>query len=159
MSDSKKQRVLMELQPKLLRVLQDSEFERLGNAYNIRANVRVIAATNRDLRQDVQAGRFRADLFYRLNVYPITVPPLRLRLEDVPLLVEHFVDIFSKKMGKEITSVAPSTLEALRTYVWPGNVRELANVIERAVITTTGTVLQITNLTETLLASAAAQAE
>jgi PAS domain S-box-containing protein len=144
----------IELQPKLLRVLQDGEFERLGSAHNIRADVRVIAATNRDLWKDVQARRFRADLFYRLNVYPINVPPLRQRREDIPLLVEHFVGVFSKKMGKTITSVAPSALEALRSYLWPGNVRELANVIERAVITTTGTVLQISNFTETLSAAA-----
>ena len=144
----------MEVQPKLLRVLQDGEFERLGSAQSIRADVRVIAATNRDLSQDVQARRFRADLFYRLNVYPISVPPLRQRREDIPLLVEHFVRVLSKKMGKEITAVAPSTLEALRSYHWSGNVRELANVIERAVITTTGTVLQISNITETLPATA-----
>ena len=140
----------LELQPKLLRVLQEGEFERLGSAHNIKADVRVVAATNRDLWRDVQAKRFRADLFYRLNVYPINVPPLRERREDIPLLVEHFVGVFSKKMGKAITSVAPSALEALRGYRWPGNVRELANVIERAVITTTGTVLQISNITETL---------
>ncbi len=144
----------MEVQPKLLRVLQDGEFERLGSTQSIRADVRVIAATNRDLSQDVQARRFRADLFYRLNVYPITVPPLRQRREDIPLLVEHFVRVLSKKMGKEITSVAPSALEVLCNYHWPGNVRELANVIERAVITTTGTVLQIANTTETLSAAA-----
>ena len=144
----------LELQPKLLRVLQDGEFERLGSAHTIRADVRVIAATNRDLWQEVQAGRFRADLFYRLNVYPINVPPLRLRREDIPLLVEHFVSVFSKKMGKEITSVVPATLEVLRSYLWPGNVRELANEIERAVITTPGTVLQISNITETLPADA-----
>ena len=144
----------MEVQPKLLRVLQDGEFERLGSAQSIRADVRVIAATNRDLSREVQARRFRADLFYRLNVYPITVPPLRQRQEDIPLLVEHFVRVLSQKMGKEITSVAPSALEALRSYHWPGNVRELANVIERAVITTTGTVLQISNITETLPATA-----
>jgi PAS domain S-box-containing protein len=144
----------MELQPKLLRVLQDGEFERLGSTQSIRADVRVIAATNRNLSQEVHARRFRADLFYRLNVYPITVPPLRQRREDIPLLVEHFVRVLSKKMGKEITSVAPSALEALRSYHWPGNVRELANVIERAVITTTGTVLQIPKITETLPATA-----
>ena len=144
----------MEVQPKLLRVLQDGEFERLGSAQSIRADVRVIAATNRDLSQDVKAQRFRADLFYRLNVYPITVPPLRQRREDIQLLVEHFVRVLSKKMGKEITSVAPSALEALRSYHWPGNVRELANVIERAVITTVGTVLQISNASETLPATA-----
>jgi formate hydrogenlyase transcriptional activator len=144
----------MEVQPKLLRVLQDGEFERVGSAQSIRADVRVIAATNRDLSQDVQARGFRADLFYRLNVYPITVPPLRQRPGDIALLVEHFVRVLSKKMGKEITSVAPSALEALRSYHWPGNVRELANVIERAVITTTGTVLRISNASETLPATA-----
>jgi len=144
----------IELQPKLLRVLQDGEFERLGSAQSIKADVRVIAATNRDLSQDVKARRFRADLFYRLNVYPITVPPLRERREDIPPLVEHFVRVLSKKIGKEITSVAPSALEALREYLWPGNVRELANVIERAIITTTGTVLQISNTMETLPAAA-----
>ena len=143
----------MDVQPKLLRVLQDGEFERVGSAQSIRADVRVIAATNRDLSQEVQARRFRADLFYRLNVYPIAVPPLRQRREDIPLLVEHLVRVLSKKMGKEITSVAPSALEALRSYHWPGNVRELANVIERAVITTTGTVLQISNASETLPAT------
>jgi formate hydrogenlyase transcriptional activator len=144
----------MELQPKLLRVLQDGEFERLGSADNIRADVRVIAATNRDLSQDVQARRFRADLFYRLNVYPIGVPPLRQRREDIPLLVEHFVRVLSKKIGKEITSVAPSALETLREYLWPGNVRELANVIERAIITSTGTLLQIPNTMEMFPAAA-----
>jgi formate hydrogenlyase transcriptional activator len=144
----------IEVQPKLLRVLQDGEFERVGSAQSIRADVRVIAATNRDLSLDVQARRFRADLFYRLNVYPITVPPLRQRPQDIPLLVEHFVRVLSKKMGKEITSVAPSTLEVLRNYLWPGNVRELANVIERAVITTTGNVLQISNSMEPLTVEA-----
>ena len=138
----------LELQAKLLRVLQDGEFERLGNAKTLRVDVRVIAATNRDLWKDVQAGRFRADLFYRLNVYPITVPPLRERRGDISPLVEHFAGVFSKKMGKEITSVAPATLDTLRSYLWPGNVRELANVIERAVITAPGPVLEISNLTE-----------
>ena len=140
----------LELQPKLLRVLQEGEFERLGSAHTVRADVRVIAATNRDLWKDVQAGRFRADLFYRLNVYPINVPPLRERREDITSLIEHFVGVFSKKMGKEITLLAPSTLESLRSYLWPGNVRELANVIERAVITSTGTILQISDIREML---------
>ncbi len=144
----------LELQPKLLRVLQEGEFERLGSTQTVRLDVRIIAATNRDLWKEVLAGRFRADLFYRLNVYPINVPPLRERREDIPPLVKHFVTLFSKKMGKEITSVATATLEVLRSYLWPGNVRELANVIERAVITSPGTVLQISNITEASPASA-----
>jgi PAS domain S-box-containing protein len=144
----------LELQVKLLRVIQEGEFERLGGNRTLRADVRIIAATNRDLWKEVRAGRFRADLFYRLNVYPINVPPLRERRDDIPPLVEHFVGVFSKKMGKEITSVAPATLEALRSYLWPGNVRELANVIERAVITGGGPVLQISNIAEPLPAGA-----
>jgi len=140
--------VPFEIQPKLLRVLQDGEFERLGSTRTITVDARIIAATNRDLWKEVQAGRFRADLFYRLNVYPINVPPLRQRREDIQPLVEHFVGVFSKKVGKEITSVEPATLEALRSYIWPGNVRELANVIERAVITSPGAVLHISKLTE-----------
>lgn len=105
--------------------------------------MRIIAATNRKLEEEVQKGLFREDLFYRLNVFPITVPPLRQRSEDVPLLVEHYVRRFSKKLGKEITSIPPATLNALREYSWPGNVRELANVVERAVINTQGEVLRI----------------
>src|SRR5215204_3298758 len=140
----------LELQPKLLRVLQDGEFERLGSAHAIRVDVRIIAATNRDLWKEVQAGAFREDLFYRLNVFPITMPPLRQRAGDIPLLIEHFVGSFSRKMGKKITSVTPATLYALSNYPWPGNVRELANVIERAVINNGGPVLQISNLAETL---------
>ena len=138
----------LELQVKLLRVIQEGEFERLGGTRTLRADVRIIAATNRNLWKEVQAGAFREDLYYRLNVFPITMPPLRQRAGDIPLLVEHFVAGFSKKMGKKITSVTPATLQALRSYPWPGNVRELANVIERAVINNVGPVLQISNLAE-----------
>jgi len=130
-----------ELQVKLLRVIQEGEFERLGGTKTIKADVRLIAATNRNLWDEVQKGFFREDLWYRLNVFPITMPPLRQRREDVPMLVEHFVDRFSKKLGKKITAVAPATLNALTNYSWPGNVRELANVIERAVINNSGAVL------------------
>ncbi|HEY0376838.1 MAG TPA: ABC transporter substrate binding protein [Pyrinomonadaceae bacterium] len=143
-----------ELQVKLLRVIQEGEFERLGSARTIRVDARIIAATNRNLWDEVQRGRFREDLFYRLNVFPITMPPLRQRAEDVTLLVEHFIRVFSKKMGKEITSVAPATMNALRSYAWPGNVRELANAIERAVINNIGPVLQISNISETFRAEA-----
>ncbi len=132
-----------ELQVKLLRVIQEGEFERLGSTRTIKVDVRLIAATNRNLWEEVQQGRFREDLFYRLNVFPVTVPPLRRRVEDIPVLVEHYVNSFSKKMGKRITSIAPATLSALRNYSWPGNVRELANVIERAVINSNGPVLHI----------------
>jgi PAS domain S-box-containing protein len=142
----------LELQVKLLRVIQEGEFERLGGTRTIKVNVRLIAATNRHLWEEVQKGRFREDLWYRLNVFPITMPPLNQRGEDIPLLVEHFVSRFSKKMGKKITSVAPATLNALRNYSWPGNVRELANVIERAVINNGDTVLRIPNISEALRA-------
>ena len=145
-----------ELQVKLLRVIQEGEFERLGSARTIKVDVRIIAATNRNLWDEVQKGLFREDLFYRLNVFPITVPPLRQRVEDISLLVEHFVTKFSKQMGKKITSVVPVTLNALRNYPWPGNVRELANVIERAVINNSGPVLHISNISETLQAEAPA---
>ncbi|MET0621973.1 MAG: sigma 54-interacting transcriptional regulator [Pyrinomonadaceae bacterium] len=140
----------LELQSKLLRVIQEGEFERLGATRTLKADVRIIAATNRNLWKEVQAGAFREDLFYRLNVFPITMPPLRQHAEDIPLLVEHFVAGFSRKMGKKLTSVTPATLNALRNYPWPGNVRELANVIERAVINNSGPVLQISNLAESL---------
>ena len=124
----------IDLQAKLLRVLQDGEFERLGSSHTIRTDVRVIAATNRDLEEEVKKDRFRQDLWYRLNVFPITVPPLRQRAEDIPLLLNEFVKKFSKKMGKKISVIPKSTMNALQNYSWPGNVRELENVIERAVI-------------------------
>lgn len=133
----------LELQGKLLRVLQDGEFERLGNSRTIKVDVRIIAATNRDLEEEIRHGRFRKDLFYRLNVFPITIPPLRQRKEDIPLLVSHFVTKFNKKMGKKIETVSKDTLNALQEYHWPGNVRELESVIERGVITSRGGTLQV----------------
>jgi transcriptional regulator with GAF, ATPase, and Fis domain len=130
-----------ELQVKLLRVIQEGEFERLGGTKTIKTDVRIIAATNRNLKLEVENGRFREDLWYRLNVYPITVPPLRQRKEDIPLLVEHFVNGYAKKFGKMITSVSPRALQTFQAHSWPGNVRELANAIERAVIQAKGNVL------------------
>ena len=133
----------MELQTKLLRVVQDGEFERLGGPRTIKVNVRLIASTNRNLEEEVRRGRFREDLFYRLNVFPITIPPLRQRKEDIPLLVDYFVAKFNKKTGKKIETVSKDTLNVLQEYDWPGNVRELESIIERAVITSQGTGLQI----------------
>jgi formate hydrogenlyase transcriptional activator len=129
------------LQPKLLRVLQEQEFERLGGTQTHRVDVRVLAATNRDLEEMVACGRFRADLYYRLNVFPVLMPPLRERREDVPALVTHFVDTCSRKMRKPIERLADGAMAALAAYDWPGNVRELQNVIERAVIMADGGVL------------------
>ncbi len=122
------------LQPKLLRVLQEQEFERLGSTRTQRVDVRLVAATNRDLEDMVERGGFRVDLFYRLNVFPIELPPLRDRREDVPTLVAHFVEVFSRRMGKCIDRIPPATIAAFEAYDWPGNVRELQNVVERAVI-------------------------
>jgi len=128
----------LELQAKLLRVLQEGEFERVGGAQTLRADVRVIAATNRDLEQAVREGKFRQDLFYRLNVFPVHLPPLRERKEDIPLLVRHFVLKHSVRLGKKIEAIPQRTMDALRAYPWPGNVREMENVIERAVILSQG---------------------
>jgi formate hydrogenlyase transcriptional activator len=122
------------LQPKLLRVLQEQEFERLGSGRTHRINVRLVAATHRDLTQMVARCDFRSDLYYRLNVYPVQIPPLRERREDIRQLVLHFVDIFARRMGKHIDQIAESTMEAFTEYHWPGNIRELQNLIERAVI-------------------------
>ena len=132
-----------EAQAKLLRVLQEGKFERLGSSNTITVDVRVIAATNRDLEQAVKDGGFREDLFYRLNVFPITVPPLRERREDIPILVWAFVREFNEKMGKRIESIPKKTVEALSCYPWPGNIRGLRNTIERAMILSTGTTLHV----------------
>jgi transcriptional regulator with GAF, ATPase, and Fis domain len=133
----------MDLQAKLLRVLQDGEFERIGSSRTIKVDVRVIAATNRDMESAVRHGAFRADLYYRLHVFPIAVPPLRERLDDIPLLVSHFVKLTSQRLGKRIETIPPDLMETLQRYSWPGNVRELQNVIERAVITTPGARLRL----------------
>jgi formate hydrogenlyase transcriptional activator len=124
----------METQVALLRILQERELERVGGSASIRVDVRVIAATNRDLPAVIEAGAFRSVLFCRLNVFPITVPPLRERADDIPLLVEYFIDRYARKAGKTIRRVSKRTLDRLRSYPWPGNVRELQNVIERSVI-------------------------
>ena len=131
----------LELQPKLLRALQERQFERLGSCRSIQVNVRVIAATNQDLGRLVQERKFRADLFYRLNVLPIALPPLRERLDDIPLLAEHFVAAFAREQGKTIDSIPEDVMTALERYDWPGNIRELQNVIERGVVMTTGRIL------------------
>jgi formate hydrogenlyase transcriptional activator len=131
----------LELQPKLLRALQEKQIERLGGGHTLQVDVRVIAATNQDLGQMVRERKFRADLFYRLNVFPMMLPPLRERPEDIPLLVEYFVQKFAAQQGKTIESIPNEVMAALRCYDWPGNIRELQNVIERGMIMTTGRVL------------------
>jgi formate hydrogenlyase transcriptional activator len=124
----------MELQPKLLRVLQEHEFERLGSPRTIRVDMRLLAATHHDLTAMIAEGRFREDLHYRLNIFPITMPPLRERVDDIPLLVRHFASTYARKMHKRLDTIPAATLEALVRYHWPGNVRERQNIIERAVI-------------------------
>jgi len=133
----------LELQPKLLRVLEEGEFERLGSNQTKKVDVRIIVATNRILKDEIEAGRFREDLYYRLFVFPISIPPLRQRKDDIPYLVEFFVDKYSRKLGKSIAKIPKQTLDALAEYSWQGNIRELSNVIERAVMATKGTKLQI----------------
>ena len=133
----------LELQPKLLRVLQEQEFERLGSTKTIRVRVRLVAATNRDLPRMVRDGQFRSDLYYRLNVFPVFLPPLRERPEDIPRLVRHFTQTFARRMGRRIETIPSEAMDALVRYAWPGNVRELENVIERAVILSPGAALQI----------------
>ena len=135
----------LELQSKLLRVLQEGEFERLGSAKTVKVNVRVIAATSCDLKQEIRKKRFREDLFYRLNVFPISIPPLRQRTEDIPLLAQFFTEKYARKMGRSIESIPKATIKTFLKYDWPGNVRELEHVIERAVIITAGTLLIMTD--------------
>jgi transcriptional regulator with GAF, ATPase, and Fis domain len=130
-------------QAKILRVLQEGEFERVGGTQTLKSDVRIIAATNRDLNAEVAAGRFRADLFYRINVYPITVPPLRKRREDIPLLVEHFIRQIGADMGKKIDKIPKKFMGQLQAYDWPGNIRELRNVVERSLITSPGSTFQL----------------
>jgi len=138
----------LEMQAKLLRVLQHSEFERLGSSHTIKVDVRIIATTNRDLEEEVRQGRFRQDLYYRLNVFPITVPPLRQRKEDIPPMVHAFIERYSRKVGKKIVSIRKETMKELQDYPWPGNVRELESIIERAVILCPGPVLQLADKLE-----------
>jgi transcriptional regulator with GAF, ATPase, and Fis domain len=133
----------LDLQNKLLRVLEDGKFERLGSTKPLHVNVRIIAATNRDIEQEVKDGKFRRDLFYRLNVFPIVIPPLRKRPEDIPLLVRAVLKEFQKRMGKEIESIPKKTMQALQSYSWPGTVRELRNLIEHAMILSKGKTLYI----------------
>jgi chemotaxis protein methyltransferase CheR len=133
----------LELQPKLLRVIEDGEFERLGSSETKKVDVRIIAATNRDLQAEVQKGAFREDLWYRLNIFPITMPPLRDRLDDIPLLVNFYIDRISRRLGKDIKMVPAGVMDALRQYHWPGNVRELENVLERSVINSSGPKLRL----------------
>jgi len=133
----------LELQAKLLRVIQDGEFERLGSSRTIKVDVRIIAATNRNLEEEVRNGRFRKDLWYRLNIFPITVPALREHMEDLPQLVEYYVEKISRRLGKSIESISTSVMNTLQNYHWPGNVRELENVLERAVINSSGPKLRL----------------
>jgi formate hydrogenlyase transcriptional activator len=133
----------LELQPKLLRAIQDQEFERVGGTRTIRTDVRFVAATNRELKAMVDENEFRADLYYRLHVFPVSVPPLRDRREDIPLLTRYFVQKHAKRMGRTIDKIPTSAMEALTRYDWPGNIRELQNVLERSVILTHGNTLQI----------------
>ena len=133
----------LELQPKLLRVLQEQEFERLGSTRTQRVDVRLLAATNASLAQMVAEKKFRSDLYYRLNVFPINVPPLRERREDIPLLVRYFANKFARRMGKQIESIPKETMDALSRYAWPGNIRELQNLMERAALLSTGPSLRV----------------
>jgi formate hydrogenlyase transcriptional activator len=133
----------LELQPKLLRVLQEREFERLGSARTIRTDARLIAATNRDLKSMIETGKFRSDLYYRLNVFPVRDPPLRERAEDIPALVRHFVQEFARRNNRNIEVIPSEAMQVRLRHRWPGNIRELQDVIERAVIISSGPVLQI----------------
>ena len=133
----------VELQAKLLRVIEDGEFERLGSPHAVKVDVRIIASTNRNLKEEISKGRFREDLFFRLNIFPITIPPLRQRKEDIPLLAKHFMEKYNKQFGKNITDISEETERSLQAKAWPGNIRELMGVIENAMITTKGSALHI----------------
>jgi transcriptional regulator with GAF, ATPase, and Fis domain len=133
-------------QAKLLRALQEQEFERVGGSETISVDTRILAATNRDLGQAVQEGTFRSDLYYRLNIFPIALPPLKERREDIPLLAEHFRETFAGRTGAEVEGISPSAMAVLERYDWPGNVRELANIIERAVILAQGPLIRAEHL-------------
>src|SRR5207253_3747902 len=132
-----------ELQPKLLRVLQEQEFERLGGTKTIKVHVRLVTATHRDLAGMVADGRFREDLYYRLNIFPVVLPPLRERRDDIPRLVRHFAQKVARRMGRRIETIPAEAMDVLEQYPWPGNIRELENVIERAVILSPGSALHI----------------
>ena len=138
-----------EMQAKLLRAIQHGEFERLGSSHTIKVDVRIVATTNRNLEEEVRKGRFRQDLYYRLNVFPITVPPLRQRKDDIPIMVQAFVERYARKLGKQILSIQKETMKALQDYPWPGNVRELESILERAVILCPGPTLQLDDKLET----------
>jgi transcriptional regulator with PAS, ATPase and Fis domain len=138
------------LQSKLLRAIQEREIERVGGKNPIKVNVRIIAATNRDLLTEVHEGRFRSDLYYRLNVFPITIPALRDRKEDIPMLANHFIQRFARSVGKKVTSISQKALADLQTYNWPGNIRELEHTIERSIILSTGPILKEIHLNTTL---------
>jgi transcriptional regulator with GAF, ATPase, and Fis domain len=132
----------LELQVKLLRALQEKEIERVGGATTIKTNVRIIAATNRNLEELMAEGRFRSDLYYRLNIFPIQLPPLRERREDIPLLTSHFIYRFAKKMGRKISTISNRAMQELLQYNWPGNIRELEHLIERSILLVSGDTIQ-----------------
>lgn len=143
--------VPLEMQVKLLRALQESEFERVGGVSTTKVDVRLVTATNRDLKEEIAAGRFREDLYYRLNVVPIVLPPLRDRIEDIPLLVEHFRVKYNERLGKRVEGASPETIERFQNYTWPGNIRELENVMERAILFAEGAVIDAEELPEQIL--------
>ncbi|HWV37842.1 MAG TPA: sigma-54 dependent transcriptional regulator [Vulgatibacter sp.] len=144
--------ISIEMQVKLLRALQESEFERVGGVKTIKVDVRLIAATNRDLQKEIQAGRFREELYYRLNVVPVALPPLRERRDDIPLLVEFFLDKYNRRLNKRIAKLSPAALEMLQNHPWPGNIRELENLMERTVLFADGPVVGVSDLPESLRA-------
>ena len=143
----------LEVQPKLLRVLQEGEFERLGGTETVKVDVRIVAATNRNLPEAVQVGKFRSDLFYRINTFPIEVPPLRARSKDIELLAQHFAQVHGQRLGREVRAISAHMMRQLREYSWPGNVRELEGVIQRAIISSTGPVIDLADKLQLPLAT------